>query len=140
MDPERLERFLREPENLFGPPKGRGYDYLGAALTLAALGLAALSGWCLLTAGAPDLSPALATLLLLVGAPFCLGVWFFWPINLLFGWLGAALVWFATLHTATRLAGLRPPGRAPRVLPTATAVAGWGAGVWLALTVWHRPG
>jgi hypothetical protein len=134
MDPECVERFLREPQNLFGQPKGSGYDYLRAALTVAALGLAALSGWCLFT-GATD--PDLATLLLLVGAPFCLGVWFFWPFNLYLGWLGASLVWFATLHTVACLTGLRHSGRATRISLTALAAAGWAVGAYLALFPWR---
>jgi hypothetical protein len=85
---ERAEHFLREPNNLFGPPTGQGYDYLRAEMTVAALALAALSGWCLFTA---ENLPILAWLLLLTGAPFCIGVWLFWPFNLLLCWAGAGL-------------------------------------------------
>jgi hypothetical protein len=28
---ERVERLLREPNNLFGPPTGQGYDYVRLA-------------------------------------------------------------------------------------------------------------
>ena len=49
MDQDHLEKLLREPDNLFGPPTGEGYDYVRAALIVSALALGALSGWCLFT-------------------------------------------------------------------------------------------
>jgi uncharacterized membrane protein len=131
---ERAEHLLREPNNLFGPPTGQGYDYLRAGLIVAALALAALSGWCLLTA---ENVPMLAWLLLLAGVPFCIGVWLFWPFNLLLGWVGAAVVWYATLHTVACLAGLRHCGRAARVGWAVVATVGWAVGAWLAIALWR---
>lgn len=127
MDRERAEHLLREPTNLFGPPTGQGHDYVRAGMTVAAL--AALSGWCLLTAG---------NVPMLARAPFCIGVWVFWPFNLLLGWVGAAVVWYATLHTLACLTGLRHCGRAARVGWMLVAAIGWAAGVVLAFILWRR--
>jgi hypothetical protein len=132
---ERADQLPREPNNLFGPPTGQGYDYLRAEMTVAALALAALSGWCLFTA---ENLPILAWLLLLAGAPFCIGVWLFWPFNLLLDWAGAVVVWYATLHTAACLAGLRQCGRTARVGWAVVAAVGWIAGAGLAIVLWRR--
>lgn len=130
---ERVEQLLREPDNLFGPPTGRGYDYVGAALTVAALALGALSGGCLFAVwGDPGLHPAFRPVLLVVAAPFCVGVWFLWPLNLLVGWVGAAAVWYATLHAAGCLAGLRRCGRWARACSAVVSVAGWAVGLVVA--------
>jgi hypothetical protein len=71
------------------------------------------------------------------GAPFCIGVWLLWPINLLIGWLGAVVVWFATLHGVACLTGLRKCHRLVMMGSAIVAVAGWGAGVYLALHLWR---
>ena len=137
MDRELLERLLREPDNLFGPPTGHGYDYVGAALTVLALALGVLSGWCLLAPTFyPGLHPALVVPLLIIGAPFCLGVWFLWPAHLLVGWVGAVVVWYATLRSVADLSRVRPCGRGARVGWALCAAVGWAIGIGLAFAWW----
>ena len=136
---EWAERLLREPDNLFGPPTGRGYDYHGAALTVAALALGTLSAACLLAVDQAADRPVLAGLLLLVAAPYCIGMWFGWPVGLVVGWAVAAVVWYATLHTITWMAGWPRGGRVARYGRAGMAVAGWVAGIGCAAALWLRP-
>ena len=138
MDRSHLERLLREPNNLFGPEKGRGYDYFKAGLTALTLILATLSGLSLLTATAILNLPAFFQgVLLLLGAPFCLGAWFLWPINLLIGWGGAILLWHASLKTLIWLTRLRDVGRIAGVAWSFVAIVGWSTGIWLVYLLWR---
>jgi hypothetical protein len=133
MDRERVERMLREPNNMFGPPTGRGYDHLRAAMTVAALALGALSGWCLLDLhDDPAVHPALRTVFLALSLPFAAGVlagWPLWPLTFVAAWPVAAAVWYATLYTAAAAAGLRRGGRVTRVCAALAAAAGWVTGL-----------
>jgi hypothetical protein len=64
------ERVLRQPDNLFDPPAGEGYEYVRAGAIAAAGGMAYLLIWARLAAETDaDLHPTVAALLRLgVGA------------------------------------------------------------------------
>ena len=91
---ERLKQLLREPDNLFGPPTGRGYDYGRAGLTTATMGLAVLSIWCRLTVEtAPGYHLVPSALVRWTASPAYVCGSFFWPFHLYVAAVAAAVLW-----------------------------------------------
>jgi hypothetical protein len=134
---ERLERLLREPNNLFGPPTGTGYDYGRAAMVLAAVAATAVSTAALLFALENPVMTTMQAVVLMISIPNLIGFPFLWPLNLMLGLVTSFLLWLGTIYVFAWWRGWRKASLATRWCSTLAVVAGWisGAAVYIWLLV-----
>lgn len=101
MNREHLERLLREPNNLFGKPRGAGYDYWRNGTIFASVCLSFVSAaaflWVFRVA---QVDPALRIVGGIAAAPFTLASLILWPVDVL-GLFSAFAIWYGTLRAVT---------------------------------------